>query len=486
MRFTKIHSILLIGLFISFTCVAMAYTGGEKAAGGVPAHSASTPASTPPPFAGKHGIHFSGFLTQSKVHVGGAGNVGLTLQLEADPLEKVKQEIQAQKGGVDLVIVLDRSGSMQGRKMAYAKQAIIDLVSRLTEQDRFAMVSYSDTIIRHSMLLPGSRTNKDVLNSMVLGLQAAGKTNLGGGLREGVSVLSNSEEIGNTGKVILISDGLANVGIVSPERLGDIAAGAVRKEFGVSTVGVGDEFNELLMTAIADQGGGTYYYLDNPAYLAGAFMEEFNATRTTVARALEIRIPLPSGFRLTHAAGYPITHENRYAVFRPGDIIAGQRRTLHLTLQAPTHAVAEYTITGVQARYLEDGRHVEKHLKQRFTIACVDDRGEAVASIDKGAWEKKVLQEDYSRLKEEVAKDVKAGNEQQAMQRIQKYRDEMNDLNSTVESEAVAKNLDNDLGQLRQDVQETFAAAPAVAEQKKKALSKSLQHEGYLERRSKK
>ena len=122
-------------------------------------------------------------------------------------------------------------------------------------------------------------------------------------------------------------------------------------------------------------------------------------------------------------------------------------------------------------------------LDESFKIACVENKKEVQASIDKTAWTEKVIQEDYNRLKQEVAADVKAGRKQNALKKIHRYYREQESINATVGSAEVRQNLDQDLKDLRQRVEETFAGEPAAVSRKQKASSKALQYEGYRGRR---
>jgi Ca-activated chloride channel family protein len=139
---------------------------------------------------------------------------------------------------------------------------------------------------------------------------------------------------------MLISDGLANQGITSPRDLGQMAARATEWGVGVSTVGVGYDFNEVLMTTIADYGAGNYYFLENPQAFAEVFKKEFEATRNVVAGNAELRIPLHDGVQLLDAGGYPITmvgQSCRYSPGRPACRAAAQNLS-HLSC---THQPAE-------------------------------------------------------------------------------------------------------------------------------------------------
>ena len=94
------------------------------------------------------------------------------------------------------------------------------------------------------------------------------------------------------------------------------------------------------------------------------------------------------------------------------------------------------------------------------------------------------MQEDFSRLKQEVAADIKAGKKGNALQRIDSYHEEQEKVNAVVGSAKVQQNLDKDVEELRELINDTFQGAPAAVEVKQKSNSKSLQYEGYRDRRS--
>jgi Ca-activated chloride channel homolog len=470
--------LLLVGCLVAVTCAAMAYSSRGNSA------PAPTPlAPVPAPMSAKGGIvTLAGHLIQDKIHGGGDGTVGLALTLSAD---RVSGSTGSEAALVDMVIVLDRSGSMQGAKIRDARQATLDLLSSLSPGDRFALITYSDDVTRHCGLMDLTPANRASLETMIRNIQPGGSTNLGGGLQEGIRALQEGRRKGLPGRVILISDGLANRGITDPKALGAMASTAIEEAFAVSTVGVGSDFNEHLMTSLADRGAGNYHYLENPATFAEVFLKEFLHTREVAASSLEIRIPLPQGASMVHAAGYPVEVRDGCAVFHPGDLRSGQARQLFVTLRLDTRQERNWEIAGIVARYFHKGEPRSVTLAGSFHVACVKDPREALASIHKNEWERKVLQEDYNLLKEEVAKDIQRGDKKAAIDRIESYRSVQEAVNSTVNSPAVAGNLGNDLGQLRQQVDATFQGAPAEVTEKQKSNSKALQFKGYEGRRGK-
>lgn len=432
--------------------------------------------------AAKAGIlSVTGRLTQDKVLLGQGGLASLALTLAADSIRDDGQRAQRH---VDMVIVLDRSGSMEGQKIEDARSSILDLLAKLTPKDRFSLVTYSDDVRRHTGLVPATPENIRRLSTVVRSIRAGGSTNLGAGLQEGIDVLMATARQGNNGKVILISDGLANQGVTDQRSLGNMSSQALRGEFAVSTVGVGEDFNEELMTHVADRGAGRYYYLSHPAAFAEVFAKEFENTRKLAASKIEVRIPLPEGISLVDAAGYPVEYSGNEAVIRPNDLLSGERRTIFLSFGLPQDHEGVYAIGRIRVRYTHNGYEQGLTLPGSFHVACVADRQVAYSSIDKGLWEEKVLRDDYNRLRQDVAKSIREGKNEEAMDKIKRYEQEQKTVNAAVGSSAVSENLAKEVPALRSQVMDTFQGAPAEVEQKQKGAAKSLQYEGYQGRRS--
>jgi Ca-activated chloride channel homolog len=422
-------------------------------------------------------------LVQHKVLTGSDGRVAVSLALAADPVEPTEGRPEQH---ADLVVVLDRSGSMSGSKLRDARRAVLQLIERLTARDRLAVVTYSNGVEIVSPLVFMDGDHRDSVRAAVQEIYSGGGTNLGGGLQEGIATLMQAPARDRQRKVILISDGLANQGITDPQILGGMAAGALEHNYTVSTVGVGYDFNEVLMTTIADHGAGRYYFLEDPMAFARVFEKELQATRQVAASGLEIRVPLKNGLQVTHAGGYPVQIKDGCAVVHPGDLLSGQQRKLFLTLQVPTDRKGEIDLGTLDVTYHSNGaiRHLSS--KEKLILACVGDEKAVMSSIDQAAWGDQVVQEDYSRLKERVAEAIRKGEKDDALEQIREYESRNRAVNATVGSGKVASNLSRDLPDLRQSVEETFAGPPAAVAEKKKQTSKALQYESYKMRRDKK
>ena len=464
----------IIGLILATTAALAALNGPEP-------FFSSTALSSTASSAGP--VALAAEVVQDKILQGGDGRVTVAVNLSANRLPD--SPTNSKKQATDLVIVLDRSGSMEGRKLSDARQAIIGLLDHLAPDDRLALLTYSNGVQTRSGLLRLNQENRQRLTATVNGIDAGGGTNLGAGLGSGMDILLQTPADDRQRKVILISDGLANQGITGVDALARMASAAVENRFSISTVGVGLDFNEILMTTIADQGAGQYHFLEDPQVFADVFETELQASRQVVAADVEIRIPLISGVRLLSAGGHSIAQEQNEAMVYPGNLLSGQSRTLHLTFRVPTDREQRIDLGRIQTRFRYGDQVHTTTTAGPLTVACIKDPQAVVASIKKDRWADQVVQEEFSRLKEEVAADIRLGNQARAQQRIHAYERRQSALNSVVGSEKVAHNLETDVDTLRQRVDETFAGTPAAVAHKKKQISKTLQYEGYKKRRDK-
>ncbi len=473
MRTYKKGLIVIVAL-IAVTSAALAMIGAGSSMGGADRAGGQV---------GDQRLMVDTTLAQDKVLKGSDGRVALALALTAATLPELREKTVQP---VDLAIVLDRSGSMQGAKIEAARLAVLRLMERLGPRDRLALVTYSDGVQLVAPLTAMDEGSRHRLMGIVDQIFADGNTNLGGGLRQGIDLFMGAPAADRQRKVILISDGLANQGITDPVALGQIAAAATDHHFAVSTVGVGLDFNELLMTTIADQGTGRYYFLEDPMVFAQVFEKEFQQARQVAASGVVLRIPLEKGVTLTAAGGYPIRLEGDLAVIPIGNLVSGEARKLFLNFQVPTDQARTFALGKIELRYDRGGQEQILAGLPALTVACVDNPQAVVASVDKDTWGEQVVRDEYNQLKEEVAEEVRKGDAQAAQRRIQSYEARNRSLNAQVGSAAVSDHLENEVKRLRQSVSETFAGPPAAVAAKQKQTSKALQYESYQERRDKK
>lgn len=418
-------------------------------------------------------VAFEGHLDRAAVLDGGDGLVRMQLLMRAEP----RPQEAAQRVPTDLMVVLDRSGSMKGRKMRHARAAILELLGRLGPDDRFGLVSYAEGATLEIALAAATPEARRGWRGVVSGIAPAGATHMVAGLELGLGRIEARRDRDRIPRVILISDGLANRGDSSLHGLTARAARAARGEYTLSAVGVGLEFNEEVMTAIADAGTGNYYYLESASGLAQVFAAEFDAARTTVASALELRIAPASGVRVVEAAGYPLEATPAGVLVRPGALFAGQQRSIWVTLAIPGGRLGAQPLGRFALAYTDRGRRSELSFATTPVVTRVAERSDYLAQLNRPRFEQAVRQEGYGLLQEKVSGYVRHGRFAEADQAIDAFLDSHEELNAELRSEAVAEQIERARA-LKRDAK---GAASSPAEQN--AFGKAKDYEARKLRR---
>ncbi len=209
-------------------------------------------------------------------------------------LEALQPDRQRERLPFNLAIVLDKSGSMGSQnKMENAKSAAIEIINRLNREDIVSLVVYDSA--PHVLLSARPLKNKDTFIRAISGIRSGGSTALYGGLTLGARELQRNLNEDFINRIILLSDGLANVGPQSTEELSYLGGSLDRDGINVSTVGVGLDYNEDLMTALAQKSGGNSYFAQNSDELPQIFAQEVGEAMTLTAKAINIRVHCPRG-----------------------------------------------------------------------------------------------------------------------------------------------------------------------------------------------
>lgn len=408
---------------------------------------------------------------------GDVGHVRVALTLRGQAPESAN----APRVPTDLVVVLDTSGSMDGEKIRDARQAVAELVGMLSPQDRFALITYSDSA---SLDIPMSAAEPAQVadwRARVGRIEAEGSTNISEALELAGATVASARQPGRMPRVLLLSDGEATAGDTTFDGLVERARKAALREYALSAVGVGADFNEEVMTAIADAGTGNYYYLSHGGALAQVFEGEFAATRGTVASGVTVRVSPSAGAQLIDAAGYPIATDGATAMFMPGSLFAGQERQLWLTYQIPTAQLRSWELGRIEVEYTDrEGGRASAAPVVLGAVTCVADRDAYLGALDKEVWSQGIVQDELARLKLEVAQAVKSGDRKGAQDRIRQFEARNQDYNAVVQSAEVEGAL-RSLGYIGGEVDAAFEG-PGQA-QKQKVLSKSYNASGWDGRR---
>lgn len=236
---------------------------------------------------------------------------------------------------VNLAFVLDRSGSMDGAKIRLAKQAIEESIARLHDDDRFAIVVYDDRI---DVVVPGTLATPDARGTALQRLRevdARGSTNLGEGWLRGAEQVALALSAEGVNRCLLLTDGLANVGITDRDALARHAGELRARGVSTTTFGVGEDFDEVLLQAMASAGGGHFYFIATAASIRDHITSEVGETLEVVARGVTLEISAPDGVRVESLSPYPVRDGRGRTEVVVGDLSAEERVEVVLRLNFP-------------------------------------------------------------------------------------------------------------------------------------------------------
>ena len=203
---------------------------------------------------------------------------------------------------INLAIVIDKSGSMSGQRIEKAREAAILAVNMLNENDTLSIVAY-DSEAR--VIVPATKVDNRlrIIGLINENIYAEGGTALFAGLSKGIKQVENQLTKDKVNRIILLSDGQANIGPSSVDELSQLAIIAAKKNIAITTLGIGSDYNELLMSSIASYSDGNHVFVNNSADLENVFVHEFNDLMSAIAQDVVITIQLKNGVKPVRLLG---------------------------------------------------------------------------------------------------------------------------------------------------------------------------------------
>jgi Ca-activated chloride channel family protein len=282
-----------------------------------------------------------------------ADEVAVLLDLTASPTKAAARVPRT------LEVVLDRSGSMAGERLHAARQALEALVVRLDPSDAFGLVAFDDEI---QVAVPAAPLgDKPGALAAIRALQPGGMTNLSGGYLRGLQEARRAAA-GRGATMLMLSDGHANVGIVAHDKLQALAATARREGVTTSTIGLGLDYDEALLAALATGGaGGTHFAVDGDA-AGAALAEEVGYLLEQVAQAVSLVIRPAEGIpAFTLWNDLPVSGLDDGVMVELGDFYAGEQRRILLGFQVPgMPGLGAATICELELRWVDLSSLTEK------------------------------------------------------------------------------------------------------------------------------
>ncbi|MEO8622712.1 MAG: VWA domain-containing protein, partial [bacterium] len=308
---------------------------------------------------------------------------------------------RAERLPVHVGIVLDRSGSMGGGKFELARVAVEQSLRMLNPDDRFTLVVFDTTtdVLAPAVLATAAAKREALLR--LAEVEPRGGTDLHSGWMAAATGLAAFLDARAVTRVLLLTDGQANAGIVEPAALAAQAETLRGRGIATSTFGIGEDFDERILRDIAHAGGGNAYYVQTPEQIPALLTSELGEALEIVVRGAAIQVALPLGAtaeplnRLRHvlavgdnelrielgdlvsAQELDVAVSLRFAALLPGDTAAVGVR---LTDANGIATLAEGTLEWRYASHAENDVQARDRMVDRAVAALYAARARAAAT----------------------------------------------------------------------------------------------------------
>lgn len=302
----------------------------------------------------------------------------LRIGLEGIPLDE-----GIRRTPVNVAVVIDKSGSMQADgKMQKAREGAAMALGRLSAEDIASVVAYNHEV---DVLLPATKlTKQGEIQRAIDNLNAGGNTALYAGTEQGLREVLKFADREHVNRVILISDGLANVGPSEPDDVAVLGRKAAERGISITTIGLGLGYNEDLMSKLAFSSDGNHAFVANAGDLVDIFNKEFGDVLSVVAQELIIEIECRQGFKPIRVLGREAEISNGRITARLNQLYGRQQKYLVVELEVPSDVAAgDLDVADVKVRYSSAVGAKEEEVSSRVAVKVTDRDDEAEASLNK-------------------------------------------------------------------------------------------------------
>ncbi|PHM10043.1 vWA domain-containing protein [Nostoc sp. 'Peltigera malacea cyanobiont' DB3992] len=265
--------------------------------------------------------------------------------LKTDILLRFRPDIaKSPRRNLNLSLVIDRSGSMAGAPLHHALKAAESVVDRLEPNDILSVVVYDDEV--DSVVPPQAVTNKSTLKNSIRKVRAGGITNLSGGWLKGCEHVKTRLDPQKINRVLLLTDGHANMGIQDPKILTATAGQKAEEGIITTTLGFAQGFNEDLLIGMARAATGNFYFIQSIDEATEVFSIELDSLRAVVGQNLKVTLELADGVSLVDTLSLAKVSQNDagQSVITLGELYEGEDKLLGLSLGISSAQVGDLPV----------------------------------------------------------------------------------------------------------------------------------------------
>ena len=322
-----------------------------------------------------------------------AGEAYVKVTLAADKVAA------ANRPSVNLAIVLDRSGSMGGDKIVKAREAACEAIRRLDSKDIVSVVVYDN---KSEVIVPAQYvTEKEAIIARVNSIQPGGCTALFDGVSAGAAELKKFKGKCEISRVLLLSDGQANVGPSSAEELGRYGALLMKDGIAVSTVGLGVDYNEDLMTRLSQKSDGNSYFVEKSDDLPRIFASELGDVLSVAATKVALKVKFGVGFTPVSLIGRDGRILDGVVTIDLNQLYGGQEKYAIVKCDAAPGAVGSAReIANAEVTYIDPKDEKSMTVTGVGTVTYSADAAAVAASVNKSVVRERALNENALRTEE--------------------------------------------------------------------------------------
>lgn len=286
------------------------------------------------------------------------------------------------RAAVNVAIVLDKSGSMSGEKIERARAAAIAALGRLGEQDIVSVIAYDNSA---QVVVPATKmSDRQAVVNAIQNIRAGGSTALFAGVSKGAAELRKFMSKERVNRVILLSDGLANVGPSSPGELASLGRSLGKEGIAVTTIGLGTGYNEDLMAQLAANSDGTHAFAESADDLDRIFVAEFGDILSVVAQEVVVNIRCKKGIRPVRVLGRKAEINGNTVIAQFNQIYSKQQKYVLLEIEvAAGVAGSSRDVADAEVSYANLGTRTTDTLTSSIATRFTKKDAELVASVDR-------------------------------------------------------------------------------------------------------